>query len=129
MLEDDQGSEEGAYHLNHITAKPGPAIQVDLCLNGKPVTMKLDTGAPVSLMCWRMFDRLFPESTLQPCNLPMKTYLGEPIAVRGQAQMEVCYEQQKLTLPLVVVERNSPCLLGRQRLEKLRLNWQSINSV
>ena len=79
VLEDDQGSEEGAYHLNHITAKPGPAIQVDLCLNGKPVTMKLDTGAPVSLMCWRMFDRLFPESTLQPCNLPMKTYLGRPL--------------------------------------------------
>ena len=129
VLKDDQDSEDGGYHLNHVSAKPGPAIQVDLCLNGKPVSMELDTGAPVSLMCWKMFDRLFPESTLQPCNLPMKTYLGEPIIVRGQAQMEVRYEQQKLTLPLVVVEGSGPCLFGRQWLEKLRLNWQSINSV
>ena len=43
--------------------------------------------------------------------------------------MEVCYKQQKLTLPLVVVEGNGPCLFGRQWLEKLRLNWQSTNSV
>ena len=43
--------------------------------------------------------------------------------------MEVRYEQQKLSLPLVVVEGNGPCLFGRQWLEKLRLNWQSINSV
>ena len=126
VLEADQEPEDGAYHLNHLTAKPGPAMQVDLCLNGKPVTMEVDTGAPVSLMSWRMFDRLFPELILQSCNLPMKTYLGETITVRGQAQMEVHYEQQQLTLPLVVVEGNGPCLFGRQWLKKIRLNWQSI---
>ena len=42
--------EEDVYYLNHVAAKPKPAIKVDLVLEGKPVTMELDTGAPVSLI-------------------------------------------------------------------------------
>ena len=83
--------------------------------------MELDTGAR-----WKMFDRLFPAATVQLAHedLPWGPHCRE-----RPSTDEVCYEQQKLTLPLVVVEGNGPCLFGRQWLEKLRLNWQSINSV
>ena len=59
--------------------------------------MELDTGAPVSLMSWAKFNDFFPNYALQSCNLPLQTYLGEPINVRGQAQVEVQYEQQRVT--------------------------------
>ena len=117
------------YYLNHVTAKPKPAIMVDLVLEGKPVRMELDTGAPVSLMSWTKFNSLFPDHSLQSYNLPMQTYLGEPINVRGQAQVEVQYEQQRVKLPLVIVDGNGPTLFGRQWLDSIKLNWKSINHV
>ena len=52
VIETNQTSdseEEDVYYINHVAAKPKPAIKVDLILEGKPVTMELDTGAPVSL--------------------------------------------------------------------------------
>ena len=64
----------------------------------------------MSLMSKKMLDDLFPEYTLQPCSLPMQTYLGEPITVVGQVQVEVRYGEQQETLPLVVVEGSGPCL-------------------
>ena len=86
-------------YLNYVTAKP---TGVEILLDGKPVTMELDTGAPVSLMSREMLDNLFPGCTLQPCSLPMQTYLGEPVA--RQMQVEVRYGEQQETLPLLVVE-------------------------
>ena len=112
-----------------MAAKPTGPIKVDVLLDSKPVSMELDTGAPVSLMSRKMLDDLFPGYTLQPCSLPMQTYLGEPITVAGQMQVEVRYGEQKETLPLVVVEGRGPSLFGRQWLTKIRLNWQSINNV
>ena len=99
----------------------GP-IKVEVLLDRKPVSMELDTGAPVSLISKKMLEDLLPEYTLQPCSLPMQTYLGEPITVAGQVQVEVCYGEQQETLPLVVVEGSGPCLSGRQWLTKICLN-------
>ena len=96
-------------------------------MEGKPVKMELDTGAPVLLMSWSKFNSIFPGHGLEPCdllNVPMQTYLGEPIRVKGQAQVEVCYEQQQVKLPLVVVEGDDPSIFGCQWLD-----WNSINSV
>ena len=129
VIEASVSGDEDVYFLNHVETKPKPAIKVDLLLEGKPVKMELDTGAPVSLMSWSKFNSLLPGHGLEPCDLPMQTYLGEPIRVKGQAQVEVCYEQQQVKLPLVVVERDGPILFGRQWLECIKLNWNSINNV
>ena len=125
----DTESEEDVRYLNYVAAKPAGPIKVEVLLDHKPVCMELDTGAPVSLMSRKMLDNLFPGYTLQPCSLPMQTYLGETITVAGQVQVEVRYGEQQETLPLVVVEGSGPCLFGRQWLSKIRLNWQSINNV
>ena len=59
----------------------------------------------------------------------MQTYLGEPINVKGQVQVEVQYEQQQVKLPLVIVDGNGPSLFGRQWLDCIKLNWRLINHV
>ena len=43
--------------------------------------------------------------------------------------VEVLYGQQKLTLPLLVIKRNGPSLLGRDWLSQLKLNWREINTL
>ena len=116
------------HYLNNLTAKTKLAIKVDLALEAKPVCMELDTSAPVSLMSWTKFNNLFPNYSLHPCSLPMQTYLGEPINVRGQAQV-VWYKQQCVKLPLVIVDGNGPTLFGRPWPNSIKLNWRSINHV
>ena len=41
-------------------------IQVDVSMNGVPVTMEVNTGAAVSVMSHRQQEELFPDAELQP---------------------------------------------------------------
>ena len=43
--------------------------------------------------------------------------------------VDVVYGQQRAHLPLVVVAGEGPCLMGRDGLQHLRLNWQTICTV
>ena len=56
-------------------------------------------------------------------------YSGERIPVLGSLEVEVEYESQMATLPLLVVKGNRPCLLGRNWMAVIRLNWNRICKV
>ena len=49
-------SEEDMHYLKYVAAKPTGPIKVDVLLDSKPVSMELDTGAPVSLMSRKMLE-------------------------------------------------------------------------
>lgn len=51
------------------------------------------------------------------------------MTVIGEMVARVQYEQQKQDLVLTVVEGDGPCLLGRNWLQLLTLNWQEIKAV
>ena len=97
-------------------------------LDGKPLCMEVDTGAAVSLVSERTYRSLFPERCLQPSKACLHTYSGELITV-GQTEVEVCYEEQRVTVPLLVVKGGGPILFGRDWLTKIRLDWGAINTV
>ena len=52
-------------------------IQVDVSLNGVPVTLEVDTGAAVSVMSHRQQEELFPGAELQPSRISLRTYTAE----------------------------------------------------
>ena len=52
-----------------------------------------------------------------------------PLKVLGVMNATVCYEQQTVTLPLLVVAGVGASLLGRNWLEKITLNWKAIHTV
>ena len=47
----------------------------------------------------------------------------------GQTEVEVCYEEQQVKLPLLLVKGEGPSLFGRDWLTKISLNWGSIDTV
>lgn len=51
------------------------------------------------------------------------------MAVAGEIVGEVVYEGQRRTVKLVVTVGNSPSLLGRDWLEKVKLNWEIIGRI
>ena len=56
--------------------------------------------------------------------MKLQTYSKEPIPVLGSTQTTVSYEAD---LPLVIVKGEGPTLLGRNWLQKIRLNWNRIH--
>ena len=91
--------------------------------------MDIDTGASLSLISEQTFPELWPSATLQQTSIQMKTYTGTPVKVVGIMNATVCYEQQTVTLPLLVVEGVGASLLGHNWLEKMKLNWTVIHNV
>ena len=117
------------YHLHAVSTQSSDPITVEVSINGKKLSMEVDTGAAVSLVPETVCKQLWPYLVLQPSSVKLKTYSGAPLEVKGQALVEVQYEEQKASLPLLVIAENGPCLFGRDWLKQLRLDWKSVCSV
>lgn len=109
---------------------PQPPILVTLTLMGIPVQFELDTGAAVTVMSESSFRQLFPDQQLQKSSVELKTYTGESMKTVGAVEVEVSYQgQEPKTLSLVIVQGSGPALLGRNWLQQLTLDWNSIITV
>ena len=117
------------HSLNHIHAEPGQPYHVDLLIDGKPLSMEVDTGASLSLISEATFRVHFPRGSLKPSRARLVTYSKENSATLGQMEVLVTYEEQQAVLPLIVVAGSGPSLLGRNWLGKIRLDWKAIKVV
>ncbi|VDI73603.1 Hypothetical predicted protein [Mytilus galloprovincialis] len=66
---------------------------------------------------------------IEPTSAKLRTYMGEQIPVIGRAIVNVNYKKESAKLPLLIVKRKGPNLLGRDWLNKLQLDWKDIFSV
>ena len=93
------------------------------------ITVKLDTGAAVTIISKKCYQEHFKDTPLKKSELLLKTYSGEQPSVIGMMDARVQYEKQMKELPLTVVAGEGPCLLGRDWLQHLTLNWKEIKAV
>ena len=114
------------YFLRKPLSSP---IVVRVKLNGKEAAMELDTGAAVSIILESVQQQLFPRSVCQPTTALLRTYTGEPIAVKGTLPVKVEYGSQVYSLKVYVVHGKGPSLLGRDWLKHIRLYWKEIQMV
>ena len=97
--------------------------QVELQVNGCPLTMEVDTGAGVSIAPESVLSSLQPSVSLQPSNVVLKRYTGQCVPVKGVASVDVTYNQKHFqNLNLLIVEGSGPSLLGRDWLCVIRLD-------
>lgn len=112
-------------YLCVINNKSTTPYKVQLEVKGKPLTMEVDTGAAVSLAPESAVESLLSASELQPSNVILKTYTGEQSPVKCSLLVDVKYGQQRYTnLKLVVNSGFDPCLMGRDWLRIVRLDWR-----
>ena len=130
VSEQSSPSEKHEYALftiqdtKEVTDKPGP-LYVSVSLNGKQVSMEIDTGSAVSIMSESKFKGISSEP-LQESLVNLCTYSGEKISVQGEAMCNVEYEGKQYSLPIVVISGNGPTLLGRSWLQHISLNWKKL---
>ena len=125
--DDSDDSLRPIYTLEQERDTRLPPIKVQVILDHCSVPMEVDTGASVSIMPETLYRQLWPRRGLKETTIRLQTYSKEPIAVVGVTDVQVAYEGQTATLPLVVVKGGGPTLLGRNWLSHIRLNWSKIH--
>ena len=118
----------------HMRGTQGRPYFVNVQLNNCALDMEIDTGASLSIMSEKKYHSLWPLQSrpgLQPTTVKLHMYTKEPIRVLGTITVYtyVCYKEQKLSMPLLVVAGNGPSLLGRDWLAQLKLDWQELYQV
>ena len=103
-----------------------------LTINGTQVEMEIDTGASPSLISKITYDKLQSSATLlllKAEQIKLRTYTGEEISVLGSMSLTAESETCTCTLPLVVVEGDSPSLVRWNWLRELRLDWRAVHAI
>ena len=98
-------------------------LQVDEC----EIPMEIDTGASMSIMSEDTYRKIWPTRKLEVSNVKLQTYSKEPLPVVGAQNVQVYYEGQSASLPLIVVKGDGPTLLGRNWLGTIRIDWCKIH--
>ena len=88
--------------------------------------MEVDTGVTVSLISYKQLKQVLPRIKIKKTTVVLRTYTSEVIPVRGEVQVMVTYGEQKKQLTLYVTRQEAPCLLGREWLTSIRLDWKTI---
>jgi len=103
---------------------------VTLQVNGCPLAMEVDTGAAVSLAPESALSSILSSAPLRTSNVVLKTYMGEKIPVKGVLSVSVGYgDQLHQNMELLVVQGSGPCLMGRDWLKIIRLDWKAIGQI
>ena len=114
---------------SHTVYKIGSGLhpmKVDIRVEGRPITMEVETGAAVSLVPEHVWKKEFPQLPPNQTNVVLQTYTGDPIPFVGKTVVHVSYGTQSSQLPLYIVKGGGPSLLGREWLRKLMLDWKTI---
>ena len=118
--------EETEFTLFSVGSKRNNPIIATLQVNGCPIDMEVDTGAAVSLVSTSIQKKYFPTKVIEAGDITLTTYTGEQIPVVGKIPVNVSYKEQNKHLYLYVVERDGPCLMGRDWLTEITLDWKRI---
>ena len=98
-------------------------VQVD----GQNLTMEIDTGAAVSIISEQELKKVLPDAEIKEMNVKLRTYTSERIPLLGVTQVTVKYGEQSRKLTLYVTKGDGPCLLGREWLRSIQLDWKTID--
>ena len=60
-------------------------------------------------------------------NVLLRTYTGENLEIASSVSVNVCYKEQTIHLPLILVAGSGPSLLGQDWLQHIRLNWKALH--
>lgn len=102
--------------------------KVGLFINSNPKEVELDTGSALTICNTDMFSKKFSGVPLTHANIKLFTYAGNEVMVDGQAEVKVAYNGQYMLAVVSINKKNQPILLGRNWLNKLKLEWNTIFS-
>jgi hypothetical protein len=122
---DEQGSPQpaGDVYALHTMNNHSQPIVVTVKVIIVDLPMELDTGASHKVISEKTYKQIGGTvSKLQSSKVSLFTYTGEKLIISGSAMVQVKHNNQTQELPLVVLKKDGPTLLGRNWLEKIRID-------
>ena len=119
---------EAEYTLFPVQNSNCKPLQTTMVVEGHNLTMEVDTGAAVSLVSEETVNNssFLKYLPLKQTSVRLRTYTGQPVSVLGQLLVKVQHNEAQGTMPLQVVKGSGTTLLGRDWLQKFRLDWKTI---
>jgi len=115
------------YKLFIVHTPNSNPLKTTLLVEGHLLTMEIDTGAAISLVSEETVHSSFMKDLpCQSTDVRLRTYTGESVPVLGKLMVKVEKDEAILTLPLLVVKGSGMALMGRDWLQKLKLDWENI---
>ena len=125
----EEDSQSTDYPLFTLPGNVQPIV-LTMEVNGSDLSMELDTGASLSLISEQTYTNMSHAlPPLTQSNVVLSTYTGEKIRPIGTVDVTVRYNSQQVTVPLLVIPGQGPGLVGRNWLEKIKLNWSDLKVV
>ena len=95
----NENSEDDVFSIYQLrNSNPSTPITVFITIANHKLPIEVDTGASISLLNWNTFQKLNCKSniSLLPTKSKLKTYSGEIVSPKGQAEIEFFYEGKKI---------------------------------
>ena len=132
--EDSDSDELNLFSLTNKSKTRCDPINVILKLTSEKGEMQeqfqVDTGAAVSVMNYQDYKHKLETNTkLEKTNIIISTYTGEQAKVYGEVVLQVTYNNETHSLPLVIIGGEGPPLLGRNWLANMKLDWHALFSI
>lgn len=96
-------------------------LEVSVLADGHKLLMEVDTGASCSLISEKTFKQHWVNHKVQETTFNLRNYSRENPHVIRKLTVQVIYKTEEADLPLVVVRRAGPKLLGRDWM--VTSNW------
>ena len=92
--------------------------------------MEVGTAVDFAFMSRETYVKRFKSIPLQDTDVKLKTYTGEVQRTCGQMLCKLVYSGQEHILPMIMAENEgTPTLLGRNCLQKLKIDWNEVFSL
>ncbi len=112
-----ESDEDDSLTVCYMDQSATHPMRVELLLDGTPCDLEV---AAVSILSEKRVKSILPGTKLQQTKVSLRTYTAEKIPA---IQVQVQYGQQR---KCYVVKGDDPCLMGRDWLKHIRLNWKDI---
>lgn len=98
-------------------------------IEGKPVTLELDTGAAVSLMSYSDYKMLNCNKRLYKTNVELSTYTREILNIKGVSFVKCTYKNQTFIGKLYIIDQDVDPLFGRDWLKEIKLDLAEVRVI
>ena len=116
------------HTIRRVGSKP---YYVTVLVENQPITMEIDTGAAVSVISSKQFDKLNINQPVENTDMKLTTYTHETVQPSGICVVQVQHNNQNVELELFIVDSDHDTipLMGRSWLDVLQLDWSSIKRL
>ena len=131
VVEEDSETETEQFYVDSVDAQKSNDWKIKLCVNNRPMTCKIDTGAQCNVLPKNVYDDLGLNKVTQIEKVKTKlvAYNGSELKVLGQVTVLAEYKRKLFPVRFIVCNVQSPPILGAETCESELKVIQRVYSV